>query len=305
MSVFSILFPILCTIGDFKRDRKLKEPQGIRVYQDISYAEKGKYNRMDIYMPESFTKKVPVIVSIHGGGYVYGTKKSYRYYGMNLAEQGFAVVNMNYHLAPKNRFPIQLKEINQVMEWIAKHAEEYCMDRNNVFLVGDSAGAQMTSHYAAIYSNLEFAAKFPFQIPEQIKIRAIALNCGMYDISSTGEAIMATQKMAAGMRRSVMVEEYLGEKRATFDDMLRVKEYITSDFPPTYVMSAYYDFLKEEAEPMYQWLKEKGVEARLHIYGEEGQKHMGHIFHCNMNLEEAKQCNYDECHFFKKYCKTT
>ena len=48
-------------------------------------------------------------------------------------------------------------------------------------------------------------------------------------------------------------------------------------------------------------LKEKGVPCEWKKYGEEGQNYMAHVFHVNMNLEEAKQCNQDEIAFFRKY----
>ena len=54
-------------------------------------------------------------------------------------------------------------------------------------------------------------------------------------------------------------------------------------------MTAYYDFLKEKAEPMYEFLKSKGVDAEWKCYGSEETKYMQHVCHVNMNLEEAKQ----------------
>ena len=57
---------------------------------------------------------------------------------------------------------------------------------NNVILVGDSAGSQMTSQYAAIATNADYAKLFPFTVPEEIKIRALGLNCGMYTPDHSG-----------------------------------------------------------------------------------------------------------------------
>lgn len=52
---------------------------------------------------------------------------------------------------------------------------------------------------------------------------------------------------------------------------------------------------------MYELFKERGVETEYALYGNEDQKYMGHVFHVNMNLEEAKICNLDEITFFKKH----
>lgn len=46
--------------------------------------------------------------------------------------------------------------------------------------------------------------------------------------------------------------------------------YVISNLPPAYVMTSYYDFLKDNAEPMYNFLKDKGIDTEWKLYGEEG-----------------------------------
>ena len=298
MSLTGTMFRLLAGLGDKKRDAKLVAPEDVTALKNIAYADGGKYNLLDVYYPKDVKGKLPVIVNIHGGGYVYGTKEVYYHYGMYLASQGYTVVNFNYHLAPKVKFPTQLAEINQVFAWMSANAEKFHMDINNVFVVGDSAGAQLNSHYAAIYSNPEFAAKFDFTVPSDVKIRAVALNCGMYTIGDSPEK----QDHTSGMNSNDLMNDYLGKARPQkLMEQIDVLGNITSAFPPAYIMTAEYDFLKENAEPMYKFLKEKGVPCDWKKYGEEGQNYMAHVFHVNMNLEEAKQCNQDEIAFFRKY----
>ncbi len=183
MSFVGLLFKIISSSGDKKRDKDLHPPEELSLHTDISFTGKNRaYEKLDVYYPKGITRKLPVILNIHGGGWVYGTKDSYRPYCLYLAQQGFAVVNMNYYLAPKAKFPTQLSQINQVIRWMQDHAEDYYLDMNNVFLVGDSAGAQMVSQYAAILTNPQFAALFPFAVPENLKLRAVGLNGGTYEI---------------------------------------------------------------------------------------------------------------------------
>lgn len=301
MSKFSVLFNLVAGGADKKRDWHLRAPKDIKVCHNIPYIHGDKYNLLDVYYPKRTTGNLPVIVSIHGGGYVYGTKEIYTHYGMFLAQQGFTVVNFNYHLAPKYKFPTQLIEINEVMEWIDKHCYKYHMDRENVFLVGDSAGAQMASHYAAIYSNPVFARHFPFEVPKRIRIRALALNCGMYDISSKAEKPTEEEKKNFGLSPEAPIKDYLGEDREHIDPLLRVLDHITKDFPPAFIMTAHYDFLRERARPMHDLLKKRGVETVYRLYVGKEQSQLGHVFHCNMNLKEARECNQEECNFFRKY----
>lgn len=86
---------------DDKRDAGLPtEIPEVERINDLSYGPDPKWNLLDIYLPKKRTGKVPVIISIHGGGWVYGTKETYQFYGLGLAKEGFAFVNFNYRLAP-------------------------------------------------------------------------------------------------------------------------------------------------------------------------------------------------------------
>ena len=52
-------------------------------------------------------------------------------------------------------------------------------------------------------------------------------------------------------------------------------------------------------EPMYKFLREKGIDARWHCYGTEERTEVGHVFHVNIRLPEAMQCNDDAAAFFQ------
>lgn len=297
MSLLSKTFRAKAGAGDRIRDAGLSPPPGLAIYRDLPYLGRhSKYNLLDVYHPLDAAQPLPVIVSVHGGGYVYGDKEVYQFYCMSLAQRGFAVVNFNYHLAPEHKFPTQLTELNAVLLWMTQHAARYQLDLGNVFLVGDSAGAQLASHYAAIYSNPQFAELFPFAVPAGVTIRALGLNCGMYDLAT---AAMAPRE---GHCNNIY-DDYMGKDRARLRPMMEVLAAIGPGYPPAFVMTSYYDFLRKEAEPMARLLQERGVEAEYHLYGAEGQKHMGHVFHCNVRLDEARACNDAECAFFRKWIR--
>lgn len=291
MSLQSRIFKMNCTKADTERDKKLKIPENVVVYRDIAYD--AKHQLLDVTIPKKAisadkAKKLPVIISIHGGGYVYGNKDVYQFYAADLAKNGFVVINFNYRLAPRFKFPAPLEDMNNVMKWLAKNAENYFADIENVFVVGDSAGAQIASQYAAIYSNPAYESTFSFKVPRIVKIKGVGLNCGRFTVSATEEGLMA---------------DYIGKKVNADDPRLKVLEAINSNYPPAFVMTSFYDFLKEEAKPMYDLLKSKGIKTEYRLYGDEGQFYMCHVFHCNLNLKEAKKCNKDECDFFKSLIK--
>lgn len=160
--------------NDTKRDAGLPHVfTGVQRFDDLVYGPVPKWNLLDIYEPRDHQGKLPVMISIHGGGWVYGTKETYQYYGMGMAQNGFAFVNFNYQLAPRVHYPTQLEEVDRVMHWVVEHADHYDLDMNNVVLIGDSAGGQMMMQYLATYINPEYRQQFGFQRPA-MRIRAAA-----------------------------------------------------------------------------------------------------------------------------------
>ena len=166
--------------NDDARDAGLNPyPENVDRFDNIRYGDHGEDNLLDLYRPHHYEGKLPVIVHVHGGGYVYGTKETYQFYGLALARMGFAFINFNYRKAPVVEYPSELRETNQVFWWLAQHGDRYDLDLNNVFIAGDSAGAQMAEQYLVMYTNPEYAQLMEIQMPN-LKLKAGLLNCGCY-----------------------------------------------------------------------------------------------------------------------------
>ncbi|MBR4345208.1 MAG: SDR family NAD(P)-dependent oxidoreductase [Lachnospiraceae bacterium] len=276
--------------SDAKRDAGLTEPENMEKNKDIPYGPYGKWNLLDLYRPIDKKKEMlPVIVSIHGGGYFYGDKELYRFYTMHLAEYGFAVINFNYRLSPENKFPAPLEDTLAIFNWISRHAAEYGLDKSNVFMVGDSAGAQLVSQFACICSNDSYAETFRFKVPKDVELKGISLACGMYRIR---DRIREEED-------NEMMLDYFGSKSLVDDPRTEVLENITSAYPPAYVFSAENDFLRDECRPMAEYLATKGIRTEYKIYGTEEDKEIAHVFHCNMRLAEGESANKAQTDFFK------
>lgn len=150
--------------GDRKRDAGLSTPEDVKRYDDILYGRNRKWQVLDVYRPKGAEGKLPVIVSVHGGGWVYGNKEVYQFYCMSLAQRGFAVVNFTYRLAPEYRYPAQLEDTDAVIHWIFDHKEDYGFDVNNIFAVGDSAGGHLLSVYTAMLNDRSYADYYGLDI---------------------------------------------------------------------------------------------------------------------------------------------
>ena len=151
----------MCERSDRKRDEGLVIPEDVEYIRDIRYGRNQKYHELDICWPKSEDdgKKYPVIISIHGGGYVYGTKEVYQFYAADLASHGYAVVNFNYRLAPKNRFPAPLEDLQRVILWLMENKKDYPVDLGNVYPKLHGGFGTSVS-----YGGFDASAQFSYQL---------------------------------------------------------------------------------------------------------------------------------------------
>ena len=289
-------------ISDMTRDKGLKTPDDIVRYNDISYGSHPVWNLLDVYRPKSAKESVlPVIMIVHGGAWVYGDKSIYQYYAMSLAQRGFAVVNFSYRLAPEYPFPTCLEDICKVFKWIGDNADKYGLDSQNVFAAGDSAGAHLLGLFADLYSNIDYRADMKKEYPgtklsiaRGIKLRAVALNCGKYDLKMHN---------AEDKNLKYAIKDFLtdnGSKREL--ELTNVCGYVTDRFPPAYIMTCPGDFLRSQARYLTNALTDNSVTFCMSYFGTK-KNPLHHVFHCNMRLEEARTCNDEECRFFKSFVK--
>ena len=280
------------TESDNLRDRGRKTPEDAVRYDDLVYGEDSVHQVLDVYRPRYTEGSLPVIISVHGGGWFYGDKERYQWYCLSLVKHGFAVINYTYRLIPACTFPAPLEDLNLVIAWMIDHADEYGLDTERVFLVGDSAGGQIAGSYTGIVCDPAYAAFFPFHVPDGFRLRGAALNCGIY----TKEALFAP-----GTDLTIM-DEYIPGHTEREESLMDVTEHVNASWPPVYLMSAAQDYLKFQSLVMAEALAEKNVPFVLRIHADEKQA-LGHVFHCDLRLKQAEKANREECSFFRELCE--
>jgi acetyl esterase/lipase len=278
--------------ADDERDAIMTTPEDVERWDNIVYGKmERQWQKLDIYRPKQADgEDLPVIISVHGGAWVYGDKERYQYYCMSLAQRGFAVVNFTYRLAPEFPFPAQLEDMNLVCKWVMKRANRYHFDTERIFAVGDSAGAHLLGLYAGICTNPEYAATYDFTVPENFALTAIALNCGVYAIDDSDE-------MTSGVMQDLLPNKGTEEELAH----INVLNTITDVYPPVFCMTAVNDFLKSQAPALVEKLTENNVPFVYRVFGDKVNK-LSHDFHCDVKTVDAAQCNDAECDFFREFC---
>jgi pimeloyl-ACP methyl ester carboxylesterase len=135
-----------------------KEPyDGIKVSRDVKYGPDAR-NVVDIFTPETGAAGRPVLMFVHGGGYVRGNKHALGspYYDNIMvfaARHGMVGVNVEYRLAPAAPWPAGVEDMGAAVRFVDDKIANYGGDPNRVFLMGHSAGA---GHVAAYVSHPEF-----------------------------------------------------------------------------------------------------------------------------------------------------
>ena len=138
------------------------EPQQLRslnrwrepTFRDVQYAVVEGYRPllMDITVPDNVSGPVPVVVCIHGGGWVAGSHKptpdayiGYPLIWEAILSQGLAVASIQYRLAREQSFPAQLHDAKAAVRWLRRFGGEVGLDPTRIGAWGDSAGGHIAS----------------------------------------------------------------------------------------------------------------------------------------------------------------
>lgn len=119
-------------------------PQG-RVLADVEYLEPGRKERLDLYLPPAGEGKLaPVLVWMHGGGWVGGDKAAGREKNIatNLNAAGYAVVSVSYKLG-ENAWPQNLHDCKNAVRFVRARAAQYGLDPMRIAIGGGSAGGHL------------------------------------------------------------------------------------------------------------------------------------------------------------------
>jgi len=115
---------------------------------------------LDVYKPESPQGPLPVVFYVHGGGWTMGSKTEGFLDGViGLIDRGYAVISVDYRLAPKATFPEFIFDVKTAVRWARAHAHEYHFDPSRFGMVGDSAGGHITLMMGFTANRPEYAGE--------------------------------------------------------------------------------------------------------------------------------------------------
>lgn len=289
MPVVSYVFRFLTALANGAYNRTLTLPPEVEISPALAYGDDLRAQTLEVLRPKSRAgERLPVIVNVHGGAWVAGDREMFRPYCAELARRGFAVVNFSYHLLPEYPYRHALEDACLAFRWTVTHAEEYGFDLDRCFAVGDSAGAQILGILLAMQTDEGYRARFPYAPPEGLRVRAVALLCGIYELNR-------------GALDAALVRELLPrEGRAQEVEKLCVLKRVNPRFPPVFLTTCSGDFLRKQAQPMAEALRRAGVPVEYRVYRGTPLP-LFHDFQLRVRSPHAQRCTDELCAFFRTY----
>jgi acetyl esterase len=279
-------------------------PDNVTSIIDRQYREGDSDAKLDVFVPDSAAangEQLPTVVWTHGGAWVAGTKEEWRPYFMVLASQGYTVVAIGYTLGPNATYPEALHQVNDAMAYIQDNAEELHIDPERIVMAGDSAGAQITSQYAALVTNPDYAQQLEITptLPAD-RLRGVLLYCGIYDFSTF---FGASGLIGWGVRTSMWA--YTGNRGTTFEDNPALAEmstidHVTEAFPPAFISGGNADPLTNgQSKPLAERLTEVGVDVTTLFFPEDHEPGQPHEYQFNLDSAEGQQALQESVQFLE------
>lgn len=284
--IFDLLDKVLypsCNISTVK---------GITIEKDITYNESVDDSTADLYYKKDQSGKYPVLLNIHGGGFVAGDKKYRVGFSKDIADEGVFVMSINYLLCPKSCFPDFILQCASALDWIKGNADKYNLDLDNIMVSGDSAGAYIAAYLGLLQSNQEIRSRLNFtELP--LKIKALLLYCGPYQVDE-----LLTKKVMLNLQTEIGAA-FLKADKADFKqierlanhryrDIINISPFVGKGFPLSFLTYAKNDFLcPGQGEPFIKLLQENNIPHRYHFGGKLNDLHCYHLFRMNRSGREA------------------
>lgn len=216
------------------------------------------------YTPAGTKGASPVLVFLHGGGWVQGSTRMYDPLCTHLAaELGIVVVSVDYRMAPEHRAPVAAHDAIDVVRWLHE-VGDHGIDRDRIGLCGDSAGGNLSAVVAQELRDLRTADGEPVIRHQALIYPATDLTMASPSIREHSEGAILTEAKILAFRA-----HYIGDA----DDAVGHQDPVVSPLfgdvsgvAPALVQTADLDPIRDDGLRYAQALREAGVEVRLTNY---------------------------------------
>ncbi|WP_028552534.1 alpha/beta hydrolase [Paenibacillus sp. UNC451MF] len=255
--------PYLYELGPKNGRKKVDEVQSSPVSKpDVDLEERkvpGGPNgevSVTILKPKNAPASLPVIVYIHGAGWVFGNAHTHDRLIRELAAGSQSIVVFpNYSLSPESKYPTAIEEIYAVVEWVANSGEEIGADPSRLIVAGDSVGGNMTAAVTLMAKDREGPT-----IHKQLLFYPVT--DASFDTDSYKQFAQGYFLSREGMQWFWDQYTTSPEERARITaSPLRASIEQLKGLPPALVITGEADVLRDEGEAYAAKLREAGVKV--------------------------------------------
>lgn len=125
-------------------------PKGTVLHANLNYNNDTlPKHLLDIYLPQNATKNIPLVVFVHGGGWLSNDKYADIGYMkktvFEIVQKGYALASIDYRFSTQAVFPAQIQDCNRAVSYLVDHAQEYGLDIERMAVMGFSAGGHLAT----------------------------------------------------------------------------------------------------------------------------------------------------------------
>ena len=236
-----------------------------RVIPNVAYHVTNNHeNMLDLYLPANASGPTPVLMMIHGGGWVQGTKEGQFLRSLPYLEMGWAVVNVTYRLVQVSRAPAAVEDCLCALQWIARNAERYNFDTSRIVTTGNSAGGHLALTSGMVPPSTGLARECvsgSFTGPPTLPSVEVAAIVNWYGITDVADLV-------EGPNTKGYAVQWLGDllNRADIATLVSPLTYIRRGLPPILTIHGDADPIVpyEHAVRLHAALDDAGVPNELH-----------------------------------------
>ena len=256
--------------SDAANHAKQSLPDGIKEENNFAYIDDGdKYHLLDAYYPAENNGKLPVIIDVHGGGWMYGDKELNKIYCEYIASRGFIVFNMSYRLVPDVFAGEQLKDVSLALKWINENLDRFPADRSKIMLTGDSAGGMLAA-FTGVLSCSQSARNIFGTVDFGLKFNCITLTSPV--------AYMNTPGIMGAYNKLMWNEKPFKTCRTPYLNIDEIIDF-APDYPNTLMITSSGDILAlNQTRNLYRLFLDKKLKAELIDYPKYNGKNLPHVF---------------------------
>jgi len=210
--------------------------------------------KLNLVRPKGVTGKLPAFIFIHGGGWVLGDYPTHKRMVRDLSVlTGFTGIFVNYTPSPEAKYPQAVNEIYAATKWIAAHGEDINVDENNIAIVGNSVGGNMSA-VTTLFAKEHNGPRIKLQV---LLWPIVDANFETESYHQFGEDRFLTTSLMKWMYDKYTTdpaqrkEIYASPLQATVDQL--------KGLPPALIITSENDILRDEAEAYGRKLDEAGV----------------------------------------------